>query len=165
MIVFMHMSLCSFAIPSAGQNFKFAESEDSHLLKSDRCSQIPYFKKEERNEWFSRLSFIMSFRTFAFGLFVYLFLLLNFNWFQERLDLLLDCGYVTNICNIVCTIESHLFLGIFSTFQEEKFLSAFTIISVEEIILRHIDYSIKCLNVSTWIFQEILDRNWSIKLT
>ena len=123
-----------------------------------------FFFKVERNKWFSLLSFSVCLRVFSLICLCICFFFCILTGFQERLDLHLQCGYLTNICNtvVIRTIQSHLLLGTFCAFQD-KFLISFTVISVEEIILIHIYYSIKCLKISTWIFQEALNRNWRIR--
>lgn len=125
-------------------------------------NNIFFFLSGEK--WMIQPSFIFSLlESVSFGLCICFFFCI-LTGFQERLNLHLQCGYLTNICNtvVIHTVQSHLLLGTFCAFQE-KFLISFSVISVEEIILIHIYYSIKCLKISTWIFREVLNRNWRIR--
>lgn len=163
--------LLQFAIASAGWTIKIAGSRDSHILKSNRYSQIACFKKRREKKkggqiiqpsfiYYVRESFCLQF----IGLYVcFFFCVLTGYWkgvHQKRLDLCFGM-WTPHKFNIVRTIESNsrnsfylpggkISQCIYCHFSRGNYFDTYLLF-----------YQMPKIN--TYIFWEILNRNWRIR--
>lgn len=159
---------CFCSVPVQCAVATFPGPKHSHILISNRRSQIACLKKRRGGRSDSAFfvdCVLESSCLWCECLRIHFFLCILTRYgkgaCQSRLHESLGGGCLSNIFNIAHTTKN--LLGT-SAFQEETFFNAFTVISIEEIILIHVYCAVTCLKEipefprKSWIAMEGLDR-------